>query len=361
MLAAVAAIGIAGHGGGMSAAAAPARLPNIVYILADDLGYGDVHALNPQRSRIPTPHLDALAAQGMVFTDAHSASAVCTPSRYGILTGRYAWRTRLQMGVFNALRDSALIPADRLTVAGFLRQHGYHTGGMGKWHLGWSVPVAGDHIRLDTLIADGPTAVGFDEYFCSDLRYFSPYRFTVNDRFAGDPLRNWTDFRTGSPEPLPEDAFDDVLPRTTNATIDYLARRAADPKPFFAYVAPMVPHTPLSVAKAWQGRSGLGVYADYVAELDFEVGRILAAIDRYGLADNTLVVFTSDNGCSPVVGFRRIGGEGALPQRSLARLQGGLVGRRTPRAVRRPLARQGRAGIEVRPPGLPDRLVGHLR
>ncbi|MDX1926274.1 MAG: sulfatase-like hydrolase/transferase, partial [Pirellulaceae bacterium] len=120
-----------------SVAQAESHRPNIVFILADDLGYGDVHCLNPQRGKIATPHLDRLAAQGMVFTDAHSGSSVCTPTRYGLLTGRYAWRTRLQSGVLDGGNDEPLIGADRLTVAGFLKQHGYSTACIGKWHLGF--------------------------------------------------------------------------------------------------------------------------------------------------------------------------------------------------------------------------------
>ncbi len=304
---------LAGAGAGVGAAPASPRLPNIVYILADDLGYGDVHALNPKRGKIPTPNLDKFATQGMVFTDAHACSAVCTPSRYGILTGRYNWRTRLQMGILNAQRDSALIAPDRLTVPGFLRKHGYRTAGMGKWHLGWGVPIEGNQVQTGRPVSNGPTTRGFDEYSCVDVRYFAPYMFTVNDRFVGTPLRKWTDTNNRPPLPPTDDDYADVLPWTTDATIEYLARRAGDTRPFFVYAAPMVPHTPIAVAKAWEGRSGLGKYGDYVAELDGEIGRILAALDRFGLADNTLVLFTADNGCSPAAQIKDLEAKGHFP------------------------------------------------
>ena len=242
------------------------RLPNIVYILADDLGYGDVHALNPKRGKIPTPNLDKFATQGMVFTDAHACSAVCTPSRYGILTGRYNWRTRLQMGILNAQRDSALIAPDRLTVPGFLRKHGYRTAGMGKWHLGWGVPIEGNQVQTGRPVSNGPTTRGFDEYSCVNVRYFT-YMFTVNDRFVGTPLRKWTDTNNRPPLPPTDDDYADVLPWTTDATIEYLARRAGDTRPFFVYAAPMVPHSdsggeglggPQRPGKVWRLRGRVG-------------------------------------------------------------------------------------------------------
>jgi arylsulfatase A-like enzyme len=137
--------------------------------------------------------------------------------------------------------------------------------------------------------------------------------FTMNDRFTGTPLREWTDTKKQPPTPPTDADYEDVLPRTTDATIEYLARRAADNRPFFAYVTPMAPHSPLSVVKSWQGRSGLGIYADYVMELDAEIGRILAALDRHGLADNTLVMVTSDNGCAAYVNVKALEAKGHFP------------------------------------------------
>ena len=226
VLSVVAATWVLCHGGDVrGATAALSRLPNIVYILADDLGYGDVQALNPERGKIATPHLDKLAAQSMVFTDAHSSAAVCTPSRYGILTGRYNWRTQLQMGILDVRRDPPLIAADRLTVPGFLKKHGYHTAGFGKWHLGWNVPIEGDRVQTTQPLSDGPTTRGFDEYHCVDLRYFPPYMYTVNDRFDGAPLREWTDTKNAPAMPPTDADFADALPWTADATIHYLGQR----------------------------------------------------------------------------------------------------------------------------------------
>ena len=217
------------------------------------------------------------------------------------------------MGILDVRRDPALIAADRLTVPGFLKKHSYHTAGFGKWHLGWNVPIESDHVQTTQPISDGPTTRGFDEYHCVDLRYFPPYMYAVNDRFDGTPLREWTDTKNAAAMPPTDADFADALPWTTDATIHYLGQRTADKQRFFAYVAPMVPHTPLSVAKSWQGRSGLGVYADYVMELDAEIGRILAALDRYKLTDDTLVVFTSDNGCSPAANIKELEAKGHFP------------------------------------------------
>jgi arylsulfatase A-like enzyme len=150
-----------------------ASQPNIVYILADDLGYGDVQCLNPRRGKIPTPNIDRLASQGMTFTDVHSGSAVCTPTRYGILTGRYAWRTKLPKWTLGPYGEP-LIPENRLTVPALLRTHGYHSACIGKWHLGWNWPREGARVLFDKAITGGPTAVGFDYYFGTDVPNFPP-------------------------------------------------------------------------------------------------------------------------------------------------------------------------------------------
>ncbi len=282
-------------------AAAPAK-PNIVYLLADDLGYGDVQALNPTRGKIKTPHLDRLAAQGMTFTDAHSGSSVCTPTRYGLLTGRYAWRSRLQRGVLDGTDDPPLIAEDRLTVPAFLRQHGYTTAAIGKWHLGFlserpagaaaPAPAAGKNPRkkmgesglpVGSRIIGGPTTRGFDYFWgCSNARTMSG--LIENDRVV---------------ENLPPI---EMLPRLERQAARYIADHAAAAKsgtPFFLYVPLTSPHTPILPTPEWQGKSGLGAYGDFVMQTDAVVGTILAALDTHGLADNTLVVFTADNGCSP--------------------------------------------------------------
>jgi arylsulfatase A-like enzyme len=283
------------------AASASGAKPNLVYILADDLGYGDVQILNPTRGRIKTPHLDRLASQGMTFTDAHSGSSVCTPTRYGLLTGRYAWRTRLQKGVLDGTDDPPLIAAERLTVPALLRQHGYATAIIGKWHLGFqserpaspavaAAAAAGKKgefgrggLPVGTRIIGGPITRGFDYFWgCSNARTMSG--LIENDRVI---------------ETLPPLQ---MLPRLEQQAVKYItdhADAAKSGRPFFLYVPLTSPHTPILPTPEWQGKSGLGAYGDFVMQTDAVVGRILAALDQAGLAGNTLVIFTADNGCSP--------------------------------------------------------------
>ncbi len=272
----------------LPAAEAPARLPNIVYILADDLGYGDVQCLNPKRGKIPTPQLDRLAAQGMTFTDAHSGASVCTPTRYGLLTGRYAWRTRLQAGVLSGYVEP-LIAADRLTVPGLLKQHGYHTAIIGKWHLGYTIEGAdkkgggkakGDGAPMGAITRDGPLTRGFDEFFG-----FHHARM-MKSVFENDRVTQFI-------EPV------DMLPALVKRSTAHIAARGTAGQPFFLYLPLSSPHTPIVPSKEWQGKSGLGDYGDFVMETDWAVGEVLAALDKAGVADHTLVIFTSDNGCSP--------------------------------------------------------------
>ncbi len=280
--------------------AAEAVRPNIVYILADDLGYGDVQALNPARGKIKTPHLDRLASQGMTFLDAHSGSSVCTPTRYGLLTGRYAWRSRLQKGVLDGTDDPPLIAEGRLTVPALLKQHGYTTAAIGKWHLGFlserpasnnaSAKKQGkmgeNGLPVGSRIIGGPITRGFDYFWgCSNARTMSG--LIENDRVI---------------ENLPPI---EMLPRLDRQAVNYIATHAAaakSGKPFFLYVPLTAPHTPILPTKEWQGKSGLGAYGDFVMQTDAVVGDILAALEKNGLAGNTLVIFTADNGCSPQAG-----------------------------------------------------------
>jgi arylsulfatase A len=265
--------------------------PNIIVLLCDDLGYGDVQCLNPERGKIPTPHLDALAKSGMVFTDAHSASAVCTPTRYGLMTGRYPWRTELQHGVVQGFAPD-LIAADRPTVASFLKSNGYHTAILGKWHLNFLYTDPKTGAKLDehkvpkglapigSKIPDGPTSRGFD-YFHGFHHARDMECVIENDAVVehDDPIN--------------------MLPRLTKKAVAYLDKRAKDKNtPFFLYLPYGSPHAPIVPSKEWQGKSGINPYADFVMQNDDSVGQILAALEKNGQRENTLIIFSSDNGCS---------------------------------------------------------------
>ncbi|MHC4527503.1 MAG: sulfatase family protein, partial [Planctomycetota bacterium] len=273
-----------------------AERPNIVYILADDLGCGDVRCLDPQNSKIPTPNLDRLASEGTTFTDAHSGSAVCTPTRYGILTGRYAWRTRLQESVLFP-GDKPLIAKERLTVPSLLRRHGYTTACIGKWHLGIEWSGEGDYSQP---IIDGPTSHGFDYYFGTDVPNFPPYCFIENDRTVGSPTaKKVKKDLNGLPGPmLPGWRFDEILPGITKKAVEYINQRAADHRPFFFYFALTSPHEPVAPSGRFKGKSGISEIADFIMETDWAVGEVIKALDKKGLKENTVVIFTADNGHS---------------------------------------------------------------
>jgi arylsulfatase A len=279
-------------------AAEPVK-PNIVYILADDLGYGDVGCYNPA-SKIPTPNIDQLARDGVRFTDAHSPSSVCTPTRYALLTGRYAWRTRLQRNVIGPFSEP-LIAEKQLTVAGLLREQGYATACIGKWHLGWGWPRPGAEGKRDFTrpIPDGPTARGFDLYFGTDVPNYPPYCFLENDRTVGVPSEAAPVGRDSFniPGPMvPDWKLVDVLPGLEKRAVGYIEQAAKGGKPFFLYLPLTSPHYPVVPAAAFKGTSKAGDYGDFVAQTDHVVGRVLDALKRSGVAGNTLVVLTSDNG-----------------------------------------------------------------
>ena len=292
--------------------------PNIVYILCDDLGYGDVQCLNPQRGKIATPHADRLAAGGMIFTEAHSSSSVCTPTRYGILTGRYNWRTRLQAHVLGGF-SLPLIAADRLTVPKLLKQHGYATACIGKWHLGMTMPAkpgvtyqdkvedsSAAEFDVNGRIADGPTTRGFDYYFgISASLDMTPFAFIENDQFTEPPtaIKKW--IRQGPAAPGFEAV--DVLPTLTRKAVEYIGK--AKP-PFFLYLPITSPHTPTVPSKEWQGKSSLGDYGDFVMQTDATLGAVMDALDKAGIAGNTLLILTSDNGCSPQANTKHLEEQG---------------------------------------------------
>ena len=277
------------------------QLPNIVFILADDMGYGDIQAYNPE-SKIPTPHLNHLASQGVHFTDAHSGSAVCSPTRYGLLTGRYCWRTELKNGVLWPPNDKPLIGPGRLTVAGLLKQQGYHTACIGKWHLGmdWGLDENGN-VDFNRHLRYGPTDVGFDEFFgIAGSLDMIPYVFYRNHK----PSAPVTDTQAGLPFPKfiregPRSMdFDPekVLNRLTEQAIDYIDRRDAEMNPFFLYLPLTAPHKPVWPSENFRGKTDLGPYGDFIHQTDDSVGRVLQALEDNGIADNTLVIFSSDNG-----------------------------------------------------------------
>ena len=281
--------------------------PNIVYILCDDLGYGDVKCLGGDRSKILTPNMDRIASQGMIFTEAHSSSAVCTPSRYSILTGRYNWRSKLQKGVFGGYSEP-LIAENRLTVAALLKQNGYATGCIGKWHLGMTIPKN----DLQERIPDGPTSRGFDYYFgISASLDMPPYVFIENDHFTEAPTAKKAFNRPGPAAPSFEAV--DVLPTLAKKGVEYVGQHAKTGKPFFLYLPLNSPHTPIVPTKDWQGKSGLGKYGDFVMETDWAIGQLMEALDKAGIVDNTLVIVTSDNGCSPAANVDDLEKQGHFP------------------------------------------------
>ncbi len=319
-------------------AAAHAAAPNIVFILCDDLGYGDVRALNPQ-GKIATPHADRLAAQGLVFSDAHSSSAVCTPTRYGLLTGRYNWRSRLQSGVMGGM-SPPLIEPGRLTVAALLKQNGYHTAAIGKWHLGMNWPLKPDakpfndsiekgedgwRVDFTRRITNGPVDFGFDYFFgLAASLDMVPYTFIENDRVQKIPIvdkafpmmGDRTNKLTRRGPAAVDFEAEDVLPTLTRRAVAYVRERAAESragKPFFLYLPLNAPHTPSVPSKEWRGRSGLNAYADFVMQTDATLGEITAALEQTGLATNTLLIFTSDNGCSPEADFKELAAQGHNP------------------------------------------------
>ena len=274
--------------------------PNIVIILADDLGYGDLRSYNAG-SRIPTPHLDRLAVEGMRFTDAHAPSALCTPTRYGLLTGRYAWRTRLKKGVLNGY-SPLLIEPGRLTLASLLKGRGYATAAIGKWHLGLGAAEPADFSRpLDP----GPNQVGFDYFFGIPASLDMPPYVFVENRAATTPptgsapasemRRRGGDgfWRAGAI--APGFTHQAVLPAIAEKAESFIGKQSAA-RPFFLYLPLTAPHTPWMPAAEFRGRSGAGYYGDFVAHVDDVAGRVLRALDRAKVRDNTLVVFTSDNG-----------------------------------------------------------------
>ncbi len=324
--------------------AADVGRPNIVFILADDLGYGDVGCYNPE-SRVPTPRLDALAAEGMRLTDAHSPSTVCTPSRYSILTGRMCFRTGFR-GVFTGV-DGPLIETGRMTVADLLRQHGYATACVGKWHVGMTffnqdgAPVAPRGGGLDKVrevdfsksISDGPCDLGFDRFFgtvcCPTTDWL--YAYIEDDHVVGVPSNliapettDWLQyehFRTGLRTPEFEfRAVDEVFLAHSIAFLEQHVDEHPD-QPFFLYHATQAVHLPALPAEEFVGVTTAGPLGDFIFQFDDVVGRILDTLERLNVAEQTLVIVTSDNGPEIIAVRMReeSGHDSARPWRGLKR------------------------------------------
>ncbi len=291
--------------------------PNIIYILADDMGYGDVSTLN-EKSKLNTINIDALAGQGMKFTDAHSNSALCTPTRYGILTGRYAWRTRLQNGVLWSY-DTPLIEKERMTVASLLKSNGYATACIGKWHLGlnWTKDAAGN-VDYTLPVANGPVTNGFDYFFGITASLdIPPYVYIENDKVTAttiDTIEATAGKGFWRKGPIGNDfKHEEVLPVLTGKAVAYIKEQSKSSSPFFLYFPLPAPHTPILPSKEFLGKSGTNEYGDFVLMVDDVVGQITKAVHDAGFENNTLIIFTSDNGCSPMANFKELAAKGHYP------------------------------------------------
>jgi arylsulfatase A len=294
--------------------------PNIIYILADDMGYGDVSCLN-ENSRIQTRNLDRLAVEGMRFTDAHASSAVCTPSRYSILTGRYNWRSSLKQRVLFGY-DGPLIEERRTTAASMLRSVGYHSACIGKWHLGWSWARNGADVTdvdFTRPIQDGPTTRGGFDYFygIAGSLDMPPYVYVENDMPTAVPdhsteNKDQKSFWREGPT-APDFEHETVLDNFTQRACDYIESRANRETPFFLYLPLTAPHTPIVPSNPFLGKSGTNEYGDFCLHLDDCVGRVMKTLEDAGISDNTILIFASDNGCSPYADFDELARVGHHP------------------------------------------------
>lgn len=286
--------------------------PNIVYILADDLGYGDVSCYN-ENSKIHTPHIDKLAEEGMLFRDAHTSSSVCTPTRYGILTGRYNWRTRLKSSVLWGYSEP-LIKLKELTVAELLKQAGYETGFVGKWHLGWNWILNSSEetdVDFSQPVKNGPLSHGFGYSFgFSASLDMPPYVYVENDRPTMIPEKTTQSvdhkgfWRKG---PTADDfVHATVLQDLTDKAKHFVEEKAVGSNPFFLYFPLPAPHTPILPTTEFLGKSNTNFYGDFMLQVDDVVGQIVQTLKENGIKNNTLVIFTSDNGCSPRADFEEL-------------------------------------------------------
>lgn len=289
LLLAVVATGVRGL-----AADRPASRPNIVIILADDYGYGSLGAYGAEAALIRTPHLDRLAREGRRFTEAYAPSSVCTPTRYALLTGRYCWRTQLNHGGVTNTLDPLLIETTRPTIASLLKTHGYATGFVGKWHLGYGTAPRVDYTKE---LKPGPLELGFDYQFAVPQNHNDMTRvFVENHRVAG--LRSAK--LTPAPGKLGLDAPERDDPKTmgdlTDRAVSWLEKHAGQPAPFFLYYAPVAVHELITPSAEAQDTSKAGPYGDFIHDLDRGVGRIITALENQNALENTIIIFTSDNG-----------------------------------------------------------------
>ncbi|QIP12971.1 arylsulfatase [Spirosoma aureum] len=303
--------------------------PNIVVILADDMGYGDIRAYNPE-SQIPTPNLDKLAVGGLRFTDAHSGSSVCTPTRYGLITGRYSFRSSLKKGVLGGY-SPPLIENDRFTIADLLNNAGYHTGIVGKWHLGLSFAIDsvitstnspadstfdwpnGNGINVEKPLLNSPNELGFDySYIISASLDMPPYVYFDDKKpteqgiikLEGSKYPRGVFWREGKASP--NFNIHGTLDHFSKKATEFISKSARSEKPFFLYLPLTGPHTPWLPSQRFKGKSKAGIYGDFVAHTDAVVGEVMHTLDSLGITDNTLIIFTSDNGADWKPGDKKL-------------------------------------------------------
>ncbi|MFK7852318.1 MAG: arylsulfatase [Akkermansiaceae bacterium] len=280
---------------------------NIVIMLADDMGFGELSCLNPQRGKIPTPQLDRIAAAGMIFNDAHSGSSVCTPTRYGLLTGRYAWRTRLQKGVLTG--GESLIAKDRMTLADLLKPEGYQTAIIGKWHLGilFNGKKMSGKVPVGAEVTHGPIDhAGFDMFF--GFHHARQMNLWIEDDKVTEEIEHV-----------------EMLPKLTKKAVEYIHERKADGRQFLLYVPWNSPHSPVVPTDEWKGKSGINAHADFVMQTDDSFGQIYKALEETGLIENTLVICSSDNGTSPQTsGLKELKAAGHHPSGELRGMKADL-------------------------------------
>lgn len=307
--------------------------PNIILILADDLGVGDIQRHYPE-NKILTPYLDQLVDEGISFTDAHSSSAVCSPTRYGILTGRYNWRSPLQEWVLSCY-EPPLIEKERTTLPEALKAQGYQTACIGKWHLGWNWPgeLAGERMQEKNAMKDrkwdftkpitgGPIDHGFDYFFGLEAPNYPPFTWIENDRVLELPVSSYhfdpsegvvmPKYFNGSPMAL-DWKFNRILGDLTAKAVDYIQTRSKSDQPFFLYYSMTSPHEPVVPSEKFKGKSGIAPIADFVMETDWSVGQIVKAVREAGISENTLIIFTADNGHSDYTGWDDLVKAGHMP------------------------------------------------